>query len=29
MGNSSIINSEVAKVTWRPNKNGTRVFRIS
>ena len=29
MGNNSIINSEVAKVTWRPNKNGTRVFRIS
>jgi len=29
MGNSSIINSEIAKVTWRPNKNGTRVFRIS
>lgn len=29
MGNYSLLNSEVAKVTWRPNKNGTRVFRIS
>jgi putative phage-type endonuclease len=29
MGNNSIINSDVAKVTWRPNKNGSRVFRIS
>ena len=29
MGNYSMINSDVAKVTWRPNKNGTRVFRIS
>ncbi len=29
MGNNSMINSDVAKVTWRPNKNGTRVFRVS
>lgn len=29
MGNNSIINSEIAKVTWRPNKNGSRVFRVS
>lgn len=29
MGNYSIINSDLAKVTWRPNKKGTRVFRIS
>ena len=29
MGNYSMINSDVAKVTWRPNKNGSRVFRVS
>ena len=29
MGNNSIITSEYGKVTWRPNKNGSRVFRIS
>ena len=29
MGNYSMINSDVAKVTWRPNKKGSRVFRIS
>lgn len=29
MGNNMIIDSEIAKVTWRPNKNGTRVFRIN
>lgn len=29
MGNNMIIDSEIARVTWRPNKNGTRVFRIN
>lgn len=29
MGNYSLLNSEIARVTWRPNKNGSRVFRIS
>jgi len=29
MGENMIIVSEVARVTWRPNKNGTRVFRIN
>lgn len=29
MGNYSLLNSEVAKVTWRPNKNGSRVFRVN
>jgi predicted phage-related endonuclease len=29
MGNYSLLNSEIAKVTWRPNKNGSRVFRVN
>ena len=29
MGNYSMINSDIAKVTWRPNKNGSRVFRVN
>lgn len=28
MGNNVILNSDLAKVTWRPNAKGTRVFRI-
>ena len=29
IGNYSMINSDIAKVTWRPNKSGTRVFRVN
>lgn len=29
MGNYSLLNSDIAKVTWRPNKNGSRVFRVN
>ena len=28
MGNNVILESNVAKVTWRPNAKGTRIFRI-
>jgi putative phage-type endonuclease len=28
MGHNSLLNCDIAKVTWRPNKNGSRVFRI-
>jgi putative phage-type endonuclease len=29
MGDYSLLVSDMAKVTWRPNKNGTRVFRVN
>jgi putative phage-type endonuclease len=29
MGDFSLLVSDMAKVTWRPNKNGTRVFRVN
>jgi len=29
MGNNSIIDSKVAKVTWRANQKGTRIFRVN
>ena len=29
MGNYALLTSDIAKVTWRPNKNGSRVFRVS
>lgn len=29
MGFYTMLNSEVGKVTWRPNKSGTRVFRVN
>ena len=29
MGNYALLNSDIAKVTWRPNKNGSRVFRVN
>ena len=28
MGENTILDSDIARVTWRPNKNGTRVFRL-
>ena len=29
MGNNTIIDSKIAKVTWRPNQKGTRIFRVN